>query len=177
MFVRGISSATIYERIPDECENTVIGVFYSEMRTKDDKLSVWKINDITDLTDAALNIILPKDRVDKACFMIIDEEVLKQYNIEYSEELPDKECVNDCNAEHYNLVNLRVCSISNLLRVYRTMFTKNSEEAHKGSYIITWTPSEAVDKVLEAYQDGKINMSALNSKMQKDIEDHRKKRS
>ncbi len=175
MFVRGISNVSTIKSIPDHCEETVIGIVYAEMRTRDDKLSVWKIEDADDFLDAALSIILPKNRIDEAAFLVIEEDVLKQNNITYEPEKPTKEYIIKSKAEHYNMTNICIGSAPDVLRAYKTMCTieEEREEAQEEKYIVSWTHDQAGDYIIDACEKGKVNISELSTEMKKSIEKYK----
>ena len=170
MFVRGISNVTSIERIPYECENAVIGIVWSEMRSKDDTLSIWKIENREDFEDAALSIILPKSRIDAASFLIIEDNAFSENHIEIKQIPPEKEFVLDSKAIHYNMVNIRACSAPDVLRIYKSMYEKELKCVEEGMYIVSWTISEAGEKILEADKNGKIITSSLGTEMLRSIE-------
>lgn len=174
MFVRGISKVSVIDTIMDDCEQTQIGVVYKEMRTSDDKLSVWKIEDIADLNDAALSIVLPRKHIDDAAFLVMEEDALEEYNVSLAPEEPEKVYINNSKAEHYNMTNVRICSAANILRVYKKM-AEREKSYNTEHFIVSWSPRQAAEKILEAYNEGRIVMSNLDEQMKNSILKHKEK--
>ena len=176
MYVRGINNVTFLEQIPPKCEDTVIGIVWSEMRSKDDTLSMWRIENREDFDDAALSIVLPKYKIDKASFLIIEDSAFAENNIEIRKDSPDKCLIRNSKAEHYNMINIRAGSAADVLHVYRSMYEKDMLNVEEGMYIISWTSNETGDKILNACEADKINTTALGTEMLTSIENYKQKK-
>lgn len=60
---------------------TVPGDTLSELKTKENKLSVWLANSEEDIEDAVAALSLSKDDTDRLCLLLLDEEKLSSYDI------------------------------------------------------------------------------------------------
>lgn len=60
---------------------TVPGDTLSELKTKENKLSVWLANTEEDIEDAVAALSLSKDDTDRMCLLLLDEEKLSSFDI------------------------------------------------------------------------------------------------
>lgn len=60
---------------------TVPGDTLSELKTKENKLSVWLANTEEDIEDAVAALSLSKDDTDRLCLLLLDEEKLSSFDI------------------------------------------------------------------------------------------------
>ncbi len=60
---------------------TVPGDTLSELKTKENKLSVWLANSEEDIEDAVAALSLSKDDTDRLCLLLLDEEKLSSFDI------------------------------------------------------------------------------------------------
>ena len=133
-----------------------------------DTLSMWYIRSMEDFEDAALNIVLPHDKLGKADFLVIEEEILKEFGVEYKESPPDKEYIKSPNVSHYNMINLRVNNISKILSVYKKAY-EMEVISRSETYVIQWSSRETVDHVYEAIKNERLELALLNQKQKDQI--------
>jgi hypothetical protein len=60
---------------------TVPGDTLSELKTKENKLSVWLANSEEDIEDAVVALSLSRDDTDRLCLLLLDEEKLSSFDI------------------------------------------------------------------------------------------------
>lgn len=64
----------------------ICGDAISDLRTTDNKLSVWKADSQEDIDDAIVALALNRDSVSKICYFFLQEEELAKMKIEISDE-------------------------------------------------------------------------------------------
>lgn len=168
MFVRGLANITNISLIEENIGETPLGIVYPELRTKDDTLSMWHIEKKEDFLDAALNIVGHREKFAMAAFLIIDDSVLADCGIECKFNPPIREIVEDSKATHYDMINVRVNNIHNVLEVYRTMYRK-ALASELEDHIIQWTADETEQHIRDAVEDGKVKLESLNGALQKKL--------
>ena len=165
MFVRLISSLDMLSKICDETDMTPLGYVYTDLRTKDNTLSMWQIESMDDFNDAALSIVLPRDKVADATFIIIDEKILDEFGIEYSANPPKEYHVLNSKAVHFDMTNVLVKNIDKVLSVYQRVYHEElSKNAENEKNIIKWTTPITMQYLSDAISDGKIDNSYIKSK-------------
>jgi len=172
MFVRGLTNITNISRIEENIGTTPLGVVYPELRTKDDTLSMWHIEKKEDFLDAALSIILPRQKIDPAVFLIIDDSILREYGVEYKLNplTTDRELVKESKAIHYDMINIHVDNIKNVLAAYRAVYLKELESTTE-TWIIQWTADETKQSLYQAVQAGKVQLARLNKSIKDKLYD------
>ncbi|MGN0243991.1 MAG: hypothetical protein ACI4CT_08025 [Lachnospiraceae bacterium] len=169
MFVRGLANITNISRIQDNIGATPLGIVYPELRTKDDTLSMWYIENMEDFMDAALSIVLPRGKIDKAVFLIIDDAVLAECGVNYKFNPADRIYVEESRATHCDMINVHVDNIQNVLAVYRTIYLKELESEAENR-IVQWTTDETKQYIYQAVQQGKVKLASLHSDIQKKLQ-------
>lgn len=83
MIIRKIDAITKWNnpRSVNRPDPTVPGDTLSELKTKDNKLSVWLANSEEDIEDAVAALTLSRDNTEKLCFLLLDEEKLSSFDI------------------------------------------------------------------------------------------------
>lgn len=83
MIIRKIDAITKWDnpKPVDRPDPTVPGDTLSELKTKDNKLSVWLANSEEDIEDAVVALSLSRDNTDRLCFLLLDEETLSSFDI------------------------------------------------------------------------------------------------
>lgn len=169
MFVRGVSNVTSIERIEDKVADTALGIVYPELRTKDDTLSIWYIKDKQDFVDAALNIILPRDRIAAASFVLLETAMLDENDLTYIQKDPDRIVLSDSKAKHYDITGVTVGKIESILKAYKAVYQHELEQDSE-TYIITWGVEESRESIIQAVRDGRVKCEMLQPKMQEKIQ-------
>ena len=146
-----------------------MGFVYPELRTKDDTLSMWHIENKEDFLDAALSIVLPRGKIDKAVFLIIDDAVLAECGVDYKFNPPDRIFVEESKATHYDMINVHVDNIQNVLAVYRAIYLKELESESEDR-IVQWTTDETRQYISQAVHQGKVKLASLHCDIQKKLQ-------
>ena len=172
MFIRGIDALATIENLPENTQDTSIGIFHRELRSKNDTLSMWHIDDITYLDDAMLSIILTRDRVDKGAFFVFDDDMINKHMIKYKPSDPG--CIVpliDSHAEHYNMYNIRLCNTKNVLNAYREALEKERlETSDDGVYIRDYSIDQINSIIKNALGNNKVNRKLLVGKIKDAVE-------
>ena len=76
MIVRKIDAITKWNnpKSVNRPDPTVPGDTLSELKTKENKLSVWLANTEEDIEDAVAALSLSRDATDRLCFIVLDED-------------------------------------------------------------------------------------------------------
>lgn len=88
MLIRLISSISKWDesKVVDRPNAFINGDTISDLRTTDNKLSVWKADSKEDIEDAIVALALNRDAVNKVNYLLIQEEDLAKLEIEISDE-------------------------------------------------------------------------------------------
>lgn len=83
MIVRKIDAITKWNnpKSVNRPDPTVPGDTLSELKTKENKLSVWLANTEEDIEDAVAALSLSRDDTDRLCFLVLDEDKLSSFDI------------------------------------------------------------------------------------------------
>lgn len=86
MIIRKIDAITKWNnpKPVNRRDPTVPGDTFSELKTKENKLSVWLANSEEDIEDAVVALSLSRDNTDRLCFLLLDEERLSSFDITVS---------------------------------------------------------------------------------------------
>ncbi len=110
MIVRKIDAITKWNnpKSVNRSDATVPGDTLSELKTKENKLSVWLANTEEDIEDAVVALSLSKDDIDKLFFLLLDEQQLSSFNIEVlDDQMGDAQGASEeILRKHRNLVEL-----------------------------------------------------------------------
>ena len=83
MIIRKIDAITKWNnpKPVNRPDATVPGDTLSELKTKENKLSVWLANSEEDIEDAVAALSLSRDDTDRLCFLLLDEKKLSTFDI------------------------------------------------------------------------------------------------
>ena len=84
MIIRKIDAITKWNspKMVDRPDSTVPGDTLSELRTKENKLSVWLANTQEDIEDAVAALSLSRDNTERLCLLVLDEARLSAIDID-----------------------------------------------------------------------------------------------
>ena len=110
MIIRKVDAITKWNnpKSVDRPDPTIPGDTLSELKTKDNKLSVWLANSEEDIEDAVAALSISRDNIGKLCFLLLDEEKLSTFDISViDDQLGDAQGASvDILKKHRNLVEL-----------------------------------------------------------------------
>lgn len=163
-YIRKINNKTNLENICRCVTRTPLTTISSELRTSDNDLSLWHIERIENLEDAAMSILLNGEKIKgKFYFLAIEDK-----NIEKSKLLIEQEpcpcALKNNRAVHFNLKHLQLKNVKILLKVYRRTYQKLNSKGER-TLLLKWKPSET-DKIVEDYIiKDRIDFDLLNDGM------------
>lgn len=139
---------------------TIWGDAVTDLKTTSNRLSTWLANNDEDIEDAIVALALSRDKVQKMCYMILNEDILHELGIELDAkkgEAPglDKEILK----KHRDLVELDIKRLG-MLSEYMINIAKTPEFAE-------WNKTEEeIYKLLIKYREAKkINPAKVNKRL------------
>ena len=135
---------------------TVPGDTLSELKTKENKLSVWLANTEEDIEDAVAALSLSKDDTDRMCLLLLDEEKLSSFDIAV---LSDQEgdaqgASKEILKKHRNLVELDHKRDTNSRKTFSEVKVKNILNKYKGTKIEPQKVKENIIRKLNWNENG-----------------------
>lgn len=165
MIIRKIDAITKWNgpKAVKRPDPTVPGDTLSELKTKDNKLSVWLANTQEDIEDAVAALSLSRDNADRLCLLLLDEKRLSEIDIEvkFDEEGDAQGASEEILKKHRNLIELDHKRLG-LLAEYMI------EQASDSNNRKTYTESN-VRSILEKYKDTKIESKKVKDNISKKL--------
>lgn len=107
----------------------ICGDAISDLRTKENKLSVWKADSQKDIDDAAVALALNRDNIQKLSYVLLDEKELSKMEIEISYvNIPgDVACIKDKDLlkKHRDLIDIDYWRLGFLAEYMQKLVIKN----------------------------------------------------
>lgn len=165
MIVRKIDAITKWNnpKSVNRPDPTVPGDTLSELKTKENKLSVWLANTEEDIEDAVAALSLSRDNTDRLCLLILDEDKLSSFDIAVLDDQKgdaqgaSEEILN----KHRNLVELDHKRLG-LLAEYML------QQAGDTNNRKTFTETQ-VKQILNKYKGTKIEVKNVKEKISKKL--------
>lgn len=131
------------------------------LKTTKNTLSLWKIESEENIEKGMLAMISNMERPDTVDFIIIKEEIFNKYSFSYNDKegiTPYKEFVN----KHRNITNLTYQKMEDVIKAVIDVLM-----SEKNCYRLK--SSKVKDMILEAVEQGKINVMELNPNMREKL--------
>jgi hypothetical protein len=165
MIVRKIDAITKWNnpQSVNRPDPTVPGDTLSELKTKENKLSVWLANTEEDIEDAVAALSLSRDDTNRLCFLVLDEDKLSSFDIAVLDDQKgdaqgaSEEILN----KHRNLVELDHKRLG-LLAEY--MIQQASDTNNRK----TFTETE-VKQILNKYKGTKIEVKNVKERISRKL--------
>ena len=171
MIIRKIDAITKWNnpRSVNRPDPTVPGDTLSELKTKENKLSVWLADSDEDIEDAVAALSLSRDDTDRLCFIVLDEEKLSSLDIQVKddEEGDAQGASEEILKKHRNLVELdhkrlgqlaeymiEQASNSNNRKTFTETTLKNILNRYKGTKIEVQKVKKNILRKLNWNEDG-----------------------
>ena len=143
---------------------SICGDALSDLRTKENRLSVWKCDSFEDVDDAVVALALSRDKVQKMSYLILREENLAKLEIEIADDkigqAPGLEDI--ILSKHRDMIEMDFFHLG-FLAEYMSDLAKDPQNQY------TRTRKEVKD-LLEKYRaDKKINLDGMNQKLREDL--------
>lgn len=152
-------SKTINRKDPSICGDAI-----GDLRTTENKLSVWKIENEEDINDVIVALALNRDKVCKIDYLILEEAKIANMEIEVVDDQPGRaDGLNDTILrKHRDLIEIDYKRLG-LLAEYMTNIAKVKENRK------SMTKKE-VKKLLNKYKDeSRIQLDSMNSKLRENL--------
>lgn len=157
MIIRKIDAITKWNnpRSVNRPDPTVPGDTLSELKTKENKLSVWLADSDEDIEDAVAALSLSRDDTDRLCFIVLDEEKLSSLDIQVKddEEGDAQGASEEILKKHRNLVELDHKRLGQLAEYM-------IEQARNSNNRKTFTET-TVKNILNRYKGTKIEVQKV----------------
>lgn len=149
MLIRMISAISKWDGSKDiDRKNAYIcGDAVSDLRTTDNKLSVWKADTKEDIDDAIVALALNRDSVSKLSYLVLDEKDLDEMDIEISDKEAGVAAGLDSKilTKHRDLIDLDYWQLG-FLAEYMTTLAQDESNQHFCSV-------SEIKKLLGRYKD------------------------
>lgn len=142
----------------------ICGDAISDLRTTDNKLSVWKADTQEDINDAIVALALNRDSVSKLSYLLLEEEDLHKIEIKISDEQPGVAAGLDSQilTKHRDLIDLDYWRLGYLAE-HLTLLATN--ENNRKNY-----SANEVKKLLEKYkEEHKITPNQVKDKLKEKL--------
>lgn len=130
------------------------------LRTINNTLSLWEINDVAELQDAILAIVSQSEKADSIDILIIDPELVRKVELSYERTkglTPYDDFVN----RHLDLTKLDYISLG---KVADIIIESIRQKNHKRI-----TRAEIKALIIKAIETNKIRIESLNQKLKDDL--------
>lgn len=164
MIVRKIDAITKWNnpKSVNRPDPTVPGDTLSELKTKENKLSVWLANTEEDIEDAVAALSLSRDATDRLCFIVLDEDKLSSFDIGMDDQKGDAQGASEeILNKHRNLVELDHKRLG-LLAEY--MIQQAGDKNNRKTFTET-----NVKQILNKYKGTKIEVKNVKEKILKKL--------
>lgn len=142
----------------------ICGDAIGDLKTTDNRLSVWKADSDQDIEDALVALAMNRDKVDKICYCLLDERYLHDLNIDVAHDMKgDAPGLSDeILLKHRDLIELDYWSIGFLAEHMSTLLTESSNR-HLAS-------KAKLKALLNDYKlKNKIDLGKMKSKLKTDL--------
>ena len=152
-------SSTVKRKDPSICGDAI-----SDLRTSNNRLSVWKADSTEDINDAIVALALNRDDVYKINYLILQEDKLKELEIEIANDQPGKAAglVEHILQKHRDLVEIDYIRLGGLAQ-----YMVDLAQIDSNQNVISRSD---VKKLLEKYKnEHKIEPSLIGEKLKKKL--------
>lgn len=132
-----------------------------DIRTSEDTISLWRIEDIDELEQAVLALASAGDKAVTYNVLSIPEEMMEKYNLELKE-TDGNTPVRELAKTHRDVVNVTYAGLGRFAQVIM--------EALEADKLHTITKKQVKNLIVTAYKAGKIDKDKLKDRMREEIE-------
>lgn len=161
-YVRLIEDITHIEKTRLCCEHNTFycieaDVPTREFRTKQNTLSIWRIESLSDLDDAVCCITSMRSSIITTNFAIIPSDSIDGY-FDVERTTPEGLPVVDPVSVHYDIQNV---TFSQLIRVMSVIaaIAREDEAYEDGKYIVSYTTQELKDKLIALHNKDRLRLN------------------
>lgn len=170
-YVRKINKKKSLEKIQNANSiSNILADVLNEFRVTDGDLSVWEINDKTELNIAILSIAITSEKLDRMDFMLIPKEIIMQcgFNVEVGPS--GQNLCASLEQRHYNIKNLTVGNINKCVEIYKK--TIEGLDLDSINDVIPRRTEKEIGKIIkEALNKNEIEEDDINPQCLKYIKD------
>lgn len=140
--------------------DSVVADVLKEFQTCDNgDLSVWKIDNITEIKKAILPIAITNDCIREINVILIDESLVDSYNFDKANDSSGENLSEAIDSMHWNLKNISIGNIKNCVALYWDMMEK--ENHNYSLYNLRFLDTDIVDIILDAFKRGEISQDEI----------------
>lgn len=159
MYLRMINKKAKWEeskktRIPELSSDIITNC----LRTTEETLSLWHIDDIHKIDDAIIALASNRDLIQKLDYLIIPDEYIEKYDLHLKEN-DGKSPYEDFNKEHRDIINVDYEKLGIVSEMILDIMN-NTSSTIKRVY-----EDEVLAKLTEALKDGKITQTKLKKSL------------
>lgn len=130
-----------------------------ELRTKDNTLSLWAVDNTEDVV---LAMVSNATKIDDMCTLRIDDEIIENNNLEVKNESGNSR-IQDLNEFHYNIKNLTYKKLADVSKVIL-------EALKSEGNLETFTKKDIIKILKKAISEERLNPKKLSKNIQKELE-------
>ena len=166
MLIRLISSISKWDgsSVVNREDPSICGDAISDLRTSNNRLSVWKADSDEDINDAIVALALNRDNVSKINYLLLEEEKLADIEIEIADDQPGKAAGLDETilGKHRDLIELDYIRLG-----YLAQYMVNLAQKEENQKVVS---KSEVKILLDRYKDEKkIEQGLVNNKLKKNL--------
>lgn len=165
VYIRKLSKKSNLYKIKEALTNATIDsdVLKQELGTSNNTLSFWKCSDISNTRDAMKAIILSTTGIETSQFIIVEEDMLKKYNIDIDDSEEGATGYRGYEKLHINFCNLNYKKIGLILEMIKELALNEdlTPELKK---------DEVKQYISEVRRDGLLNEELLRPELKKAID-------
>lgn len=159
MYLRMINKKAKWEQSKlDPLEEISSDAITGCLRTQNETLSLWKIEDEAMISDAIIALASNREIIQKLDYLIIPDSEISEFNLELREQLGESP-YHDFNKNHLDIINLNYYKLGVVSNMIRKII--NSDKGR-----ITRVNEVEIEKLLcSAIEENKINIEDLSESL------------
>lgn len=157
-----ISKRAKWEQDKDrEIKDTSADIITNCLKTSDETLSLWRIDDEADIDKAIIALSSNREKVSRLDYIIIKDEYIEKYKLELSKS-NGKSPYTEFNDNHFDIINVKY-------GVLGTVSEMIFEIINEDSGIVRIPEREIKRKLNEAKELNILNLNSMKKSLLKDI--------
>lgn len=133
-----------------------------ELRTTNGTLSAWIVESLSEVNEAILAIAVTSSKISKMDFLIIDTEILKNYDLEFKQTYAGRDIpIPDLQDSHYDIVNLSMGKLKNCVLAYKAVVDKDVD----GKLVVRYSEGQIKDILKKAFVDDRVDISKAEGRI------------
>lgn len=137
-------------------------IIKQELSTKQNTLSFWKCEKLEHIKETIKAIILSTSEISKSKFIMLDSNIIKEYELEVDESNKGKTGYKGYDDLHIDICNLTYKKLGTILNAYKKVFEDDQNTCE-------YQKDDIKELILEVIQQGLLDIDNLNESLKKDI--------